>query len=426
MLNTETKVGLFVLTGIAILLMFIISLGNINFEKTYRLNILFNDIAGLPEKAQVLIAGVEVGRVEKIELFKEKAKVIVRIKKNIKIHRDTQVKITSIGIIGTKYLEMTLGTAESGLLKDGDTIEGERPVSFHKTLTKITEDFERVKEIIPSIGETERIQLYLTSIFENLNQITAKVNQSLGKNGESIKRIMENIEEFSSRIKGLTEKMDIESFDKSVQAIAANLDILVSELKEGEGLLSKLLNDKRFAQRTDNIISNLEDASLNIKTTINNISFPHIRYGYSLDYDINNEEFLNNLFVNLRKKDKFGYLGVENIRENKESNSYYRKNSFTLQLGKEIKSFSFSLGLIRSSAGMKLYFSPLRRTEWRIGTSIFNISRKVNDRIKPYVNLESKLRLLPGFFLKVCKEDLFNDSQFTTGIEILLGDKKEQ
>ena len=77
MFNQEVKVGLIVLSSLIIFAVGVIMLGDIRFQKGYEINVLFDDIAGLPEKAPVKVCGVDIGKVKKINLIDGKARVRV-------------------------------------------------------------------------------------------------------------------------------------------------------------------------------------------------------------------------------------------------------------------------------------------------------------------------------------------------------------
>jgi len=116
MLTQETKVGFFVLCGLIALVIVTILLGDIHLGKRYKIKILFNDVSGLPKKAQVRRAGVVVGKVTDIELVDNKAQVVASIRKDVRIHKDARARIVSFGIVGTKYLEITSGSEKEPLL----------------------------------------------------------------------------------------------------------------------------------------------------------------------------------------------------------------------------------------------------------------------------------------------------------------------
>src|SRR6266446_2165582 len=79
MRNTlETRLGIFVaLAVIAAVLILEIVGGVERFERGYRLNALFNSVQDLKEGDRVKMAGVEVGRVEKISLEEANNNVLV-------------------------------------------------------------------------------------------------------------------------------------------------------------------------------------------------------------------------------------------------------------------------------------------------------------------------------------------------------------
>ena len=75
-MKPETKVGIFTIVGLCLFGFSLYFLGGISVTKSYDLNIQFEDVSGLPIKAAVKLAGVEVGHVKKIKI--ENSQVIVK------------------------------------------------------------------------------------------------------------------------------------------------------------------------------------------------------------------------------------------------------------------------------------------------------------------------------------------------------------
>lgn len=143
----ELKVGIFIFIAVIVLFIIVFSIGDIFiFEKTYRINVIFGFANGLAESAPVRLAGVDVGEVEKIEVFydeeggKTKVLLYARIAQNKKIEKDAQASINTLGLLGEKYLEISPGTAEAGFLTDGDTIMGRDPIAVEA----LTRDMRRL------------------------------------------------------------------------------------------------------------------------------------------------------------------------------------------------------------------------------------------------------------------------------------------
>jgi phospholipid/cholesterol/gamma-HCH transport system substrate-binding protein len=87
----------------------------------------FSDVFGLREGDDVRMAGVRVGRVEKIELQGDLAKVSFVVQSDQQLLGSTVASVTYQNIVGQRYLGLSLGNiGEPGPLKPGSTIPIER------------------------------------------------------------------------------------------------------------------------------------------------------------------------------------------------------------------------------------------------------------------------------------------------------------
>ena len=87
----------------------------------------FSDVFGLREGDDVRMAGVRVGRVEKIELQGDLAKVSFVVQNGQQLLGTTVASVTYQNIVGQRYLGLSLGNiGEPGPLKPGSTIPIER------------------------------------------------------------------------------------------------------------------------------------------------------------------------------------------------------------------------------------------------------------------------------------------------------------
>lgn len=94
---------------------------------TSKYSAVFTDAYGLRESDDVRMAGVRVGRVEKIELDGKLAKVSFIVQKDQKLFGNTVASVTYQNIIGQRYLGLSLGQAGNReLLPPGSVIPVER------------------------------------------------------------------------------------------------------------------------------------------------------------------------------------------------------------------------------------------------------------------------------------------------------------
>jgi phospholipid/cholesterol/gamma-HCH transport system substrate-binding protein len=122
--NLEISVGAFVLLGIAAIVWFALQAGSgaAIGGSTYAVNARFSNVGGLKAGNQVLIAGVPVGRVIKIDLDSRYAAVVhLKVQQEVHLPSDTMASIKTSGIIGDKYIALAPG-ADSENLPPGGTI----------------------------------------------------------------------------------------------------------------------------------------------------------------------------------------------------------------------------------------------------------------------------------------------------------------
>jgi phospholipid/cholesterol/gamma-HCH transport system substrate-binding protein len=121
--TTQFIVGLFALAGLAALAYLCFRLGQISVfaPSGYELYANFDNISGLKNGDSVEIAGVHVGKVDKISLQDDRARVRMSIQPGVQIDEDAMAAIRTMGIIGDKYVSISLGPSDK-MLANGGTI----------------------------------------------------------------------------------------------------------------------------------------------------------------------------------------------------------------------------------------------------------------------------------------------------------------
>ncbi len=120
-------VGMFVVAGIAALVMLAMKVGNLgtyNVSEAYQVHAYFSNIGGLKPKASIRSAGVLVGRVTEITLDTERyeAKVVMSLDSRYQFPRDTFANILTSGLLGEQYIGLMPGGDEE-MLKNGEQLK---------------------------------------------------------------------------------------------------------------------------------------------------------------------------------------------------------------------------------------------------------------------------------------------------------------
>jgi phospholipid/cholesterol/gamma-HCH transport system substrate-binding protein len=126
--SIELTVGAFVVIGILALVLMALRVSGLSMSDagdTYTIKARFENLGGLNERAKVSMAGVTIGRVTRVYLDKEwySAVVEMEITKDMStLTSDTSAAILTAGLLGEKYIGLTVG-AEDDYLQEDDWIE---------------------------------------------------------------------------------------------------------------------------------------------------------------------------------------------------------------------------------------------------------------------------------------------------------------
>lgn len=154
--NYELRVGIFTLIAVIILLWSWSWLKSFTLH-AQRFTVRFHDVAGLNTNAPVNVNGVRVGTVEKIDL-RGKGQVLCRLKitdEDAVIPEGSKVTIQTLGLVGAKYVEITLPEVKPDeppppAIPPDSEIVGEDPVRVELYMNKIASNLSRVSEALGS------------------------------------------------------------------------------------------------------------------------------------------------------------------------------------------------------------------------------------------------------------------------------------
>ena len=136
--RVNVAVGIFVLVGVLALGYLSVKLGRVTLlgGGGYAVTADFPSVGGLKAGSTVEIAGVEIGRVERISLVDYQARVTLRINAGVKLQEDSIASIKTKGLIGEKYLRISPGGSDRLIPPNGRIREVEAPVDFEELLSK--------------------------------------------------------------------------------------------------------------------------------------------------------------------------------------------------------------------------------------------------------------------------------------------------
>jgi len=138
--RVEMIVGLFLVLGFLAFGWLALQLGEVSWlseSKTYMLSAEFNNVSGVKSGADVQIAGVIVGKVRQLSLNKDNRAVVgLQIDRGVKVPVDSIASVKSTGIIGDKFIQISLGGDETLYKPDETIVDTESAVDLESLISK--------------------------------------------------------------------------------------------------------------------------------------------------------------------------------------------------------------------------------------------------------------------------------------------------
>jgi phospholipid/cholesterol/gamma-HCH transport system substrate-binding protein len=235
--QVQVRIGLFtlvVLIALAAVVLFLTREGGL-FTTTYALHADFDNIQGLTQNAPVHLAGNHVGRVRSIYFLGPEAERAIRVELEIdsrvrdRIRSDSRAMIQTIGLLGDKYVALTLGSPEVEPLTPGVPMTSVEPINF-----------EEVAE------EGRQLLGHMTGLTRSAETVLGRFEEEMG--GESLAVTLGGLQRFVEEIErgdGLLHSVVYD--DAGVKALEeldaslAHIRSILREIEEGEGTLHNLV-----------------------------------------------------------------------------------------------------------------------------------------------------------------------------------------
>lgn len=323
----SARVGLLVLSALAVLLAGILIIGGQNqlFRAMNQYTVRFASVQGLQAGNPVQLAGVDVGRVKEIVLpaDPQAEELVVHISVDQRyakrIRRDSVARIQTLGLLGDKFVAITSGSHDAVMVEDGGEIEAAPPTDVDRILASgesavenivaISSDLAKILARVESgdsvlgkllgpLPEEGRERTFFQTMDDFLDSID-RVSVALEKGESPVARLLLD-DEMGARIDGsvtrlesslgrldavladlqegdglgpalLTDTEMKESFTAtlaSMQSASESLDAVIAEIETADGLVPKLLYDEGFAEstqeRVNRILDRLDTLSLEV------------------------------------------------------------------------------------------------------------------------------------------------------------------
>jgi phospholipid/cholesterol/gamma-HCH transport system substrate-binding protein len=288
---SELKIGVLAIIAIALTAMIVVALGGASgfaWER-YELKTSFADVQGLKSGAIVRIAGVEVGKVTRVQLSGAGVEVGLSIKKEnrSRVTTDSRAAIGSMSLLGEPLIDIS--PAQTGApLKDGDTIVSVKPpVQFNEvaasanesiaTATAMLKDIRGGRGTVGKLFTDEALYRGLNAFVESANAVTNAINRGRGTLGrltndpaayEALNTAVANLRDMTQRINNgegsLGQLLKDDRLAKSLTAAGSEFEQVGGRLNRGDNTAGKLLTEKELYDRLNSTANRLDQLTRNL------------------------------------------------------------------------------------------------------------------------------------------------------------------
>ncbi|HYQ87004.1 MAG TPA: MlaD family protein [Bacteroidota bacterium] len=281
---SNLKVGVVILIGL-IIFVFIVSIVGTEqniFTSTYTVKLFVTNVHGLVNGAMVTLAGLKIGYVTDMTFASRdtvngvEVSLTVLTKYRSSITSSTIAQIKTIGLLGDKYIDLSIGS------------RNETPVAEYAFIP-LLESFD-----IETAGPQFKSALTdFTALMASSRSIAASVERGEGSVGRLVRKpeVAQGMERFLGSLNGVMSAVEKkrgvlgkfvydDSLSRSVVDVSANLRTITEHIRQGKGSMGKLImedelyrNLTAFTARADTLISKASNDSSSVSKFVNDGRF---------------------------------------------------------------------------------------------------------------------------------------------------------
>ena len=292
----EIKIGFLAIIGIMMSVFSYNYLKGINlFDKSRKFTISYEKVDGLSISNPVTMNGFKIGKVQKINFNPNNTRellVDILIDNDVVFPKTSVAELYETGLIGGKAIAIIPDYEnDSTIAFDGDQLKGVIKPGLTELVNQILPQVQLQIEAVMKNAEIvfknintlfdEDTKQELRSSIEDFSNLTKSLSETsneisslITNNSDNISFAISDFKKASNNIKSISESIsskEVSEISSNLNTLVNNLNSISKSLKESEGTVGQLINDK-------SIYNNLENATEKLNILIEDIKLNPERY----------------------------------------------------------------------------------------------------------------------------------------------------
>jgi phospholipid/cholesterol/gamma-HCH transport system substrate-binding protein len=276
----ELLVGLLLLVAVVLALGGTIWIARGGLARGYPLYARFPWGAGLKQGQPVLLAGVQVGFVDQVELIPDGTIAVrLQVQQQYKIPAGTTASVEANGIFGDQLVALTPIKGAKGYIPPADTIVTgagspgvaallEKGDSIALNVRSLTNEARGQFVDSGGIKDVRKTLNDLTKLVAQLSAVTAEQSKQLTMTQQQVRKTLASVD--SSKVDStiVNLRATSASFEKlatELRSTNTKVQGLTDKLSNGTGTAGKLMNDPAVYARVDTLLMRLDSLAADIK-----------------------------------------------------------------------------------------------------------------------------------------------------------------
>lgn len=251
--------------------------------------VVYENVDGLTSSNPILISGLPVGYVDRIDLLQQRGHqllVTLKIDENIVLGNDATAVLTTSDLLGSKAIILNVGDLRQPL-NEGDTLVGEKEVGIAelvqaKTLPIVDQLDSTITKLNFILTAFVRDTGSVTNALANVESITLEAENLVSENRRDIGTIVSNLRLLSETLadeqQGIAplmtklntladslNQLEIQSTVQKIDQTMSNLQAITQKIQEKEGTLGKLVHDDSLYVTLNHTVADLDSLLVDLK-----------------------------------------------------------------------------------------------------------------------------------------------------------------
>lgn len=276
--SSELRAGLFILVSLLVFVGFmVIIVGNQLWADRIVYRCQFRFAGGIEKGSAVRFAGLRVGQVKEIRLptaQNPKIELLLELKQEVPVRANSIASLTTIGMMGAYYVEISPGSADESLLPPGSLIRSKEVKGFSQLLHPVGEATDELQTLLQNFNQLFNAENrgHLSAMLQSMNRVTSQ-------NADKINDLIDNTTKLSLQVGETVDLMNSVLYENNtlVQHNFQQLDSLLQETRTAMHRANAVMdvsrgtiveNRESMHQAMQNLVKtsqNLTEFSQNIK-----------------------------------------------------------------------------------------------------------------------------------------------------------------